>query len=87
MVKKINNKEIITCAEAVRKYSESNIVFIFTENVDYCGDESRGYVVYTYDNPSELFQIPTDETEGKEYGLLHGYAADPEPQVGGVYYE
>jgi hypothetical protein len=86
MVKKIYDREIITCGKAAKKYADSNFVFIITENIDYCGDDSKGYVIYTYNNPSELSQIPKDEIDGKEYGLLHGYAADPEPQVGGVYY-
>ncbi len=84
MVKKIDNHEIMTQYEAARLYRESDFIFIITDDENLSEDDIKGYVIYTYDKPWELDQIPNDELKDKHFGFFHGYSADY-PQVGGVY--
>ncbi len=86
VVRKLDGKEIITLREAIKLHNEYHFIFIITENVDYCGGDSKGYVLYTYEKPWELSSIPKEEIDEKFYGLFHGYSAYPEYQIGGVYY-
>ncbi len=86
MVRKLYSDDIVTLREATRLYDAYHFIFVITENVDYCGGDSKGYVLYTYEKPWEVCTIPKDETRGKFYGLFHGYSAYPEYQIGGVYY-
>ena len=87
MLKKIDEKSIITLKEAGEKYFDCHYLFIFTEMVGHVEDESKGYVIYTYNKFSESRQIPQDEIHGKPCGFFFGYAADPYPKIGSIYYE
>ncbi|MCL2224800.1 MAG: hypothetical protein FWB96_07525 [Defluviitaleaceae bacterium] len=88
MVRKIENREIITLGEASEKYNDCRFVFVYTEDIDYGGEESKGYVAYTYDKESEMRQIPKDDIGDKSYGHDWGRNYDPEPYpvIGGIVY-
>ncbi|MCL2224644.1 MAG: hypothetical protein FWB96_06730 [Defluviitaleaceae bacterium] len=88
MVRKIENREIITLGEAAQKYNDCRFVFVYTESINYGGEESKGYVAYTYDKESEMRQIPREEFKGKSCGFDWGRNYDPEPYpvIGGIVY-
>jgi len=86
MVRKIENREIITLGEASEKYNDCRFVFIYTENIDYGSDDSRGYVIYSYDEEDEMLQIPREEVINKNRAYLWGQNFNPEPYnvIGGI---
>ena len=93
MLKKINEKEIITLREAEKRHSESLFLFVYTENINYGGKESRGYVSYTFDKDCEFSEVSRDEWYGEDknavlYGIEWGANFNPEPYtvIGGIVY-
>ena len=63
MLKKIEDRQIMTGNEAAEKYNDCRFLFIITEQVGYDYVNSKGYVAYTYDKFSECLAIPEDEEE------------------------
>ena len=61
MLKKIEDRQIMTGKEAAEKYNNCRFLFIITKQVGYDYINSKGYVAYTYDKYSECLQIPEEE--------------------------
>ena len=85
MFEKIKIQEIMTRRAAMLKYRTKYFLMVITEVVDQC-DNDLGYVIYTTDTESELYQIPKDEYRGLKLAYMLGVAAEPYPQIGNVVY-
>ena len=85
MLEKIENREIMTCRDAMLKYRTQHFVMVITEVVDQC-DNDRGYVMYVADKEREFRQIPRSEYKGKKIAFMFGVAAEPYPIIGNVVY-
>jgi len=87
MLKKIEDRQIMTGNEAAEKYNNCRFLFIITEQIGYDSRYSKGYVAYTYDKFSECLQIPEEElnygvASAESYGI--DYDPEPYPCIGGV---
>lgn len=85
MLRKIENREIISKKEAKKKYAPYHILMITTEAVDRIY-EDLGYVIYIADKEWELHDVPREEYEGLSAAFMVGMSADPYPMVGNVVY-
>ena len=86
MLKKIENREIMTTWDAMKKYSGQYFLMIVTKVVDMSGQKDLGYVIYTADKDIELNQIPREEYEDKQAAFLEGWNAEPFPIIDRVVY-
>jgi transcriptional regulator of nitric oxide reductase len=80
MLTKIETREIMTVWDAVMKYSKEYFAMVITEEVDQ-GDNDLGFVIYTSDDESEIYKIPSNMYEGKPVAINIGYSAEPYPQI------
>ena len=81
MIKKVNDRNIITLEDATIKYNNCRFIFVFKEVDGLGGGKRKGYVIYTYDKESESLLIPVDEMNGNECGYYWGQDFDPEPYI------
>ena len=86
MLRKIENQEIMTTWDAVKKYSGQYFLMIITEVVDMSGQKDLGYVVYAANKRRELNQIPRGDYIGKRAAFLEGWDAEPFPILDRVVY-
>jgi|GEM_PF-578030 len=86
MLKKIENQEIMTTWDAMKKYSNQYILMLITEVVDMSGQKDLGHVIYAADKNKELNQIPREEYIGKRVAFLEGWDVDPFPIIDRVVY-
>ena len=85
MLKKIEEREIMTAWEAMNKYRDKYFHFVVTEEADnYQFQQDLGYVAYTYDCPREMRKIPKEEFKDVRYGALLGVAAEPTGLFAGI---
>ena len=90
MLKKIEDRTIMTGNEAAEKYDDCRFLFISTEQIGYDYENSKGYVAYTFNKFSESLLIPDEEIDcGVASYNTFGVNFDPEPypSVGGVFYD
>ena len=83
MLRKVENKEILTIREARKKYAANYFIMIITEMVDHA-DNDLGYVIYTADSDKELSKVSRDEYRGKTAAFMIGGLVEPYPTVGNV---
>ena len=74
MIKKIEDKEIITRVEARRRYKKYYIGMIMTEEKMHDPDNALGYVVYVMDTYDEIFKIPRRFEDGTYIASMPGMA-------------
>ena len=86
MLKKIENQEIMTTWDAIKKYQEQYILMIITDVVDMSGQKDLGYVIYTSDKRKELNQAAIDEYDDKRIAFLEGWNVEPFPILDRVVY-
>jgi hypothetical protein len=86
MLRKIENQEIMTTWDAMKKYERQYFVMLITDVVDMSGQKDLGYVMYAADKRKELNQIPQDEYKGKQIAFLEGWDVDPFPILDRVVY-
>ena len=90
MLKKTEDRTIMTGNEAAEKYNDCCFLFVITEQIGYDSRNSKGYVAYTYHNLSEPLLIPKEEkTQGVALAYVHGLNYDPysDPNDNVIYYD
>ncbi|MDR2166433.1 MAG: hypothetical protein LBE35_01105 [Clostridiales bacterium] len=90
MLRKIENREIMTLREAREKYSNNWFFMVTTQEVD-TAYEDLGYVVYIGDSQDDLSTIDREEffAQGKDVCTAFGRNVDWPPYGSGrvVYYD
>ena len=86
MLRKIEEQEIMTTWDAIKKYSGQYILMMITDVVDMTGQKDLGYVMYAADKDIELNQIPREVYKGKRVAFLEGWDAEPFPIIDRVIY-
>jgi hypothetical protein len=87
MVKKIEDKIIMTSIEARRKYEKYYIGFVSIEQRMADPDNERGYVAYLADTEDEAYEaIPRFTEEGIYIGIEPGHAVGG-IRLGGFYFD
>lgn len=86
MLRKIENQEIMTTWDAMKKYEGQYFLMIITDVVDMSGQKDLGYVVYVADSDRELDKIPREEYIGKMAAFKEGWNAEPFPILDRVVY-
>ena len=86
MLRKIENQEIMTTWDAMKKYEKQYILMIITDVVDMSGQKDLGYVIYAADKRKELNQVPHDEYIGQRATFLEGWDVEPFPILDRVVY-
>ena len=86
MVRKINEKEIITRLEARKKYDKHYIGMALTEQKPRDFDNEKGYAIYITDTYEEQFEIPRKTEDGRFISTMPGHAVGG-TQLGGTYFD
>jgi len=84
MVRKIDEKEILTRLAARKKYEAHYIGMVLTEQKPKDFDNEKGYVVYITDSYDEQFEIPRKTDDGHYISTMPGYAVGG-TQLGGAF--
>jgi hypothetical protein len=86
MLKKINDRQIMSMHELSLKYPEYFLMAEVTETVDTQMND-RGYVMYIASTRDELFAVPNEEKQGRLYKKLTGHRAEKPYNLGLMIYE
>ena len=86
MVRKISNKEILTCVAARKKYGQNYIGMVITEQKMTDPDNSQGYVLYVMDKYEEQFEIPRWLDDKTFVSTMPGMAVGG-TEIGGVCFD
>jgi hypothetical protein len=81
----IDDKEIMTCREAMEKYDKYYIGFVTTERNYDDPDNEKGYVVCIMDAYDEGFTIPRKTSDGRFISIMSGYAVGG-TEIGAILY-
>ena len=82
MIQQIDNPEVITAREAMRKYSTHYIGFVIIEQNMRSPDDEKGYVLFLADDYYEAMEECVDID--LNIGVLRGYGVDEPVEVGGL---
>lgn len=85
MLKKIEEMEILTARDAIKKYPSEYFIMVITEIVDRC-DSDLGYVIYTADDQRDLIKASMDEYKGQRVASMYGTLTEPYSSIGNVVY-
>ena len=83
MLRKIDDKVLITIADAAEKYSSYYICMVVIEKNDGFRAD-KGYVLYIADNEDEFLKIPESDKQNKCFAWVTGNHADANIHVGGM---
>jgi len=83
MLKRIDDRLILTIADATEKYAQYYICMVITEENDGFRAD-KGYVFYIANDEEEFLKIPASEKEGKRFAWVTGNHADKNIHVGGM---
>ena len=86
MVRKIEDKEIMTTRETREKYKEYYIGFVTTERNMEDPDNTRGRVVFMAGSKNEIYEAPEFKEKRKKISVITGYAVGG-TEIGGVYFD
>lgn len=86
MITKIEDKKVITCLEARKKYSRHYIGYVTTELNLVDPETTKVLVVYLADSYNEQYEIPVETVEGQHISLMRGMSVGG-TEIGGVCFD